>query len=163
MNKKVQELSPEAFSKYGTFSDLLRPAGVKIGETPIEFFRDALPFSLNDQTPPSISVCRIGRRPNVIDISEFHGRTSEINMPLDADMLMHVAPASAENKLDPDQVEVFRVPKGTAVMIYPGVWHHAAFTVDTEEVLVLVVLPQRTYANDSFVYEIPRKDQIEIE
>ena len=163
MNVKVKELSLEEFRKYGAYADMLNPDGIKIGESPIEFYRDALPFSLGQMTAPSLSVCRVGSRPYVIDMSEYHSATSEINLPLDGDMLMHVAPASAENKIDPAQVEVFRIPKGTAVMIYPGVWHHAAFTVDTEAVLVLVVLPQRTYANDSFVYSIPKEDQIQIE
>lgn len=160
---KISELSYQAFRRYGAYVNLFASDNPKLGEQPIEFFRDALPFSLGNQTSPSISVCRISQRPYIIDTSEFHSFTGEVNIPLDGDMLMHVAPATNENEIPLDQIEVYRIPKGTAVMINPGVWHHAAFTVDTDIVNVAVVLPERTYANDCQVCHIAEADHVHIE
>jgi ureidoglycolate lyase len=49
------------------------------------------------------------------------------------------------------------------VALRPGVWHHAPFTCDKEYVNTLIVLPERTYAIDCEVYEIPEEDRVEIE
>ncbi len=40
--KAIQELRLENFQKYGTFASMLNPQAVKIGEKPIEFFRDMI-------------------------------------------------------------------------------------------------------------------------
>jgi ureidoglycolate lyase len=61
-----------------------------------------------------------------------------------------------------DQVEVFRVPKGTLITLRPGVWHCAPFAENADIVNILVVLPERTYANDIYFYMVPKADQIRI-
>ena len=59
-------------------------------------------------------------------------------------------------------MQVFRVPMGTMVVLRPGVWHHAPFTVDDDPANVLIVLPERTYANDCLVVELG-EDGVSIE
>jgi ureidoglycolate lyase len=61
-----------------------------------------------------------------------------------------------------DRVEVFRVPKGTLLILRPGVWHCAPFAENADVVNILVVLPERTYANDIYFYMVPKDDQIRI-
>jgi ureidoglycolate lyase len=58
---------------------------------------------------------------------------------------------------------VFLVPKGTLVKIRQGVWHHAPFAFNCDFVNVLVVLPERSYANNCIVSIIPEAEQMEIE
>ena len=53
--------------------------------------------------------------------------------------------------------------QGTIVSLRPGIWHHAPFAYNSEYVNVMIVLPERTYANDCTVYEIPEERRIEIE
>ena len=70
------------------------------------------------------------------------------------------APASSNSDLDLNTVHVFYVPRGTFVALRPGVWHHAPFVVNNPVVHVLIVLPERTYANDCTVVELAVADGI---
>ena len=49
------------------------------------------------------------------------------------------------------------------IVIRPGVWHHAPFSVNAQAANVLIILPERTYANDCEVFEIKEEDRIRIE
>jgi ureidoglycolate lyase len=98
----------------------------------------------------------------VIDLTEYHSSTGEGVLPLDADVLIHVAPATPNGIVPLEKFRVFRVPKGTLVILRPGVWHHAPFSLHGVA-NVLIVLPERTYANDCTVVELPISDQIRIE
>ena len=158
----IQELTLERFHIYGSFANMLNPKSPKIGTPPIEFFRDMTLVNLGRHTQVSCSVCRVEPRPPVIDVSEFHNYCGEGMLPLDGDVLIHVAPATANSEIPLDQVEVFRVPQGTFVSIHPGVWHHAPFAVQNEAVNVLILLPERTYANDCVVYSIPEDQRMTI-
>jgi ureidoglycolate lyase len=73
-----------------------------------------------------------------------------------------VALATKKGDTPVDRIEVFRVPQGTLVTLRPGVWHHAPFAFECECVNVMVVLPERTYMNDCFVFIIPEEEQIEM-
>ena len=160
---KVKELSKSAFAKYGEYYDFLEPESTYIGESPIEFYRDAMLVSLGNQSMPSFSVCRNSPRERIIDTSEYHSFTHEFNLPMDGDVLMHVAPASPDDEVPVDEIEVFRIPKGTGVRINAGVWHHAPFVLGDNPVLVLVLLPERTYKNDGTVVNIPGENQLFVE
>ena len=160
---KVKELTRENFAKYGDYVDLLAPNGVKIGNEPIEFYRDMIQMHLGDGSVlPSFSICKVDNRPAVIDVTEYHSYAMEGNIPLDGDTYMHFAKATPTSEPPLDDFEVFRIPKGTLVVAKPGVWHHAPFAVDTAPVHTLVILPERTYANDCIVVELKKKDQIKI-
>jgi ureidoglycolate hydrolase len=160
----VETLSVEAFQSFGVFANMLSPSSERLGSPPIEFFRDMLVQSLGTSTISSFSNCRIAPRPQIIDCSEYHDRTSEMLMPLDGDTLMHFAPASLPgNGFPHDSVRVFLVPKGTMVVIKPGTWHHAPFCTGSLPVNILVALPERTYVNDchSVSLEDPQKIAIQ--
>lgn len=157
-----KELSLDDFKIYGTYANMLEPEGIKIGKEPIEFFRDMLQQELGSSNTVSFSLCRIKRRPYIIDCTEYHNHCCEAIMPIDGDILMHVGPAVPEGEVPADKIEVFRVPKGTVVNIRPGVWHQAAFPYNCESVNILCLLPERTYANDCHVVELKEQDKIEI-
>ena len=156
----IKKLSLEAFAPYGTFANMINPSTVKIGKEPVEFFRDMVQQDLGGASIASFSVCRVLPRPAVIDVTEYHTANGEVNLPLDGDVLMHVGPATPNGIVPLKQIEVFRVPKGTIISLKPGVWHHAPFSVTDKPVNTLVVLPERAYANDCSVYEIPKKDRL---
>ena len=61
-----------------------------------------------------------------------------------------------------DEVEVFLPPKGTLVNIKAGVWHCAGFPYRCDKVHILCALPERTYATDCTVIDIPKEHQIQI-
>jgi ureidoglycolate lyase len=161
---KVEELSVEKFLPFGFYANLINPDAEKLGAAPIEFFRDMVQQDLGGAPSASFSTLRVEKREPVIDVTEYHAMTGEGILPLDNDVLLHVGPATASDAGVPlDKIRVFRVPKGTMVVLRPGVWHHAPFTVDDKPVNILIVLPERTYANDCQVVELKKADRIKIE
>jgi ureidoglycolate lyase len=161
---KVEELSAGEFVQYGSFAGLIDPTTEKIGAPPVEFYRDAVQQDLGSATTVSFSTCRVEKRDMVVDVSEYHTSTGEGILPLDNDVLIHVGPATPNGAPVPlDKIRVFRVPRGTMVTLKPGVWHHAPITVNDDPANVLIVLPERTYANDCTVVELSGDDRIRVE
>jgi ureidoglycolate lyase len=159
---KVKELEAESFLPFGYFANLLNPDTEKLGATPIEFYRDMLPLSLGEKTSVSFSVCRVGERPRSVNVSEYHSSCGEGILPLDNDILIHVGPASRPGFVPLDKFTIFRVPKGTMVILKPGVWHHAPYVAKGKVANVLIALPERTYANDCQVVKLKEKEKIKI-
>jgi len=137
----IQELTLEAFNKYGSFANMIDPDAVKLGAEPIEFYRDMVLLELGTTSLASFSVCRVLKRPPIIDVTEHHNNCAEGILPLDADVLIHVGIATPPDQVPLEDFEVFRVPRGTFAAIRQGVWHHA---------------------NDCTVHEIPPAQHLEI-
>ena len=159
---EIQELSLERFGRYGCYANMINPDAAKLGAEPLEFFRDMVPLELGNSGTPMFSICRVCKRPGIIDATEYHSFCSEGNLPLDSDIVIHVGIATPNDIVPLDEFEVFRVPRGTFFTVRPGVWHHAPFAYGNDVANTVVVLPERTYANDCEVYEIPVADRIEI-
>ena len=137
-----KKLSVEGFAKYGTYANMINPSGPRLGAEPIEFFRDMVQSQLGAVPVASFGVCRVVKRPFVMDVSEYHDTCCEIVLPQDGDVLMHVAPAVPEKEFPFDQAEVFLVPRGRICCLRPGVWHHAPYAFGTEVVNCLIALPE---------------------
>lgn len=160
---KGRDLSVEEFLPYGRYANLIDPSCEKLGTPPVEFFRDMVQQELGAASSASFSTCRVEKREMVVDVTEYHTSTAEGILPLDNDILIHVAPATPRDGNVPvDKIVVFRVPKGTMVVLRPGVWHHAPFSVNDAPANVLIVLPERTYANDCEVFELKEKDRVHV-
>jgi ureidoglycolate lyase len=158
----VEALEHSSFAAFGVYSRFNQPSGVFIGASPIRFFRDLLPLELGGKNP-MLSICRVEPRAKVIDVMEYHTMTGEGILPLDGDVLVQVAPATPPGLPFPAaMVRVFHVPQGTMLCIRPGVWHHAPFVLGNQPVNVLIVLPERTYANDCLAHEIPTDQLLRI-
>ena len=160
---RVKELDRDSFDVYGSYQQLINPTTEKIGGKPIEFFRDMVQLNLGSVPAASISVCRVEKRPFVIDTVEFHDGSSEGILPLDGDAVIHVAPATPPDSIPLDKFEAYRVPAGTFVALRPGVWHHAPYALEADVVNVLIVLPERAYAVDCAATGLTEKDRIEIQ
>ena len=158
----VKQLTNDAFNVYGSFANMTDPKGPKMGFGKVEFYRDMAILSLGQIGEAAFSVTRLQKRDNIIDAMECHNHTGEACMPLDGDILMHVAPACGTKDVPLDKIEVFRVPKGTLVVLRPGVWHCAPFAEKTDFVDCMVVLPERTYNNDIFFYRMTKEEQLRI-
>jgi len=158
----AQKLSLEKFAPYGGFADMVAPKGEKIGKAPIVFYRDMLQLTLEVTTIASFSIVQVKKREPVIDVTEFHTNVGEGILPLDTDIVIHVAPATATDLPPLEKIEAYLVPKGTLVVLKPGVWHHAPFVVGAARANVLIVLPERTYANDCTVRPLAAADRIKV-
>jgi len=160
---KIEQLTMESFVPYGYFSPMINPKTEKIGNPPIEFYRDMLQLDLGLMTKASFSICRVQKRPEVVDTTEYHTSCGELLLPLDNDILIHVAPATENDVIPYHKIRIFHVPKGTCVVLRPGVWHHAPFVDKGEYANILTVLPERTYANDCRVFELKDDQKVTIE
>ena len=160
---KIKELSLEGFAAYGSFMKMIDPPAYHFGAEPIEFYRDLVQLNLGGQGPASFSVCRVRKRPLTVTVTEVHSRCGEGILPLDSDVLIHVGPATRNGVVPYPEIEIFRVPRGTLVVLKPGVWHHAPFVYGSDAANVVIVLPERTYANDCAVHEIPEDQRIKIQ
>lgn len=160
---KVEELTVEAYKPFGTFVNMLNPDTEFIGESPIRFHRDMATLAMaHPRSLPAFSICRVEKRPLIIDVTEMHTYTAEGNIPLDGDALIHVAPATPNGVCPKDKIRVFRVPQGTFVTTHAGVWHHAPFAITGNVLNMVIILPERTYANDCLVVPLEKHEQIEI-
>lgn len=152
----IRELTPQAFQDYGTFGSLTPPTARPLvaGET-ISFWPDCggvLDLGPSGANRVSVGVCQVRWRPLQIDVAEFHTSTGEGILPLDGDIAIHVGPPTGADEAPVESFEVFLVPKGTMVVLKPGVWHHAPFAMqEGRTVNTVILLPQRTYANDCIV------------
>lgn len=159
----TEELSAETFLPFGFYARLIDPGAERIGEPPVEFYRDMVQMDLGGAGIASFSTCRVEPREPAVTVTEYHTGTGEGILPLDRDILIHVGPATPPGAPVPlDRFRAFQVPKGTMVCLRPGVWHHAPFTVGGGPANVLIALPERTYANDCTVVELAEFEQIRI-
>jgi ureidoglycolate lyase len=97
----------------------------------------------------------------VITSVEYHTTTWEMIMPLDDDMILHCAPASAGKPIT-DYTKAFIVPKHTLVKMNSAIWHLAPLPANNESLTAMIVLPECTYANDCTVVELKESEQFEI-
>jgi len=161
MKLKAERLSKEAFSEFGFYADLQDPKSNRFGESPVEFFPDIVQMHLPVNVA-SISSVVVYPREYVIDGTEYHSHTCEATLPIDGDMLIHVGPPT-KGDVPYDRMRVFRVPRGTIVVLKPGVWHGAPFAADGKRQSALVILSERAYANDCFFVAIPEEKRLEID
>jgi len=164
LKRRVERLTLAKFQPFGAFGNMIDPKAERHGKEPVEFYRDMVTLDLGGATIASFSICRVMPRPEVVDITEYHTSCGEGILPLDADVLIHVAPATPPDDPPPAKgIRIFHVPRGTLVSLRPGVWHHAPFVVDAPVANVLVVLPERTYANDCVVAPLVPVEQVRVQ
>lgn len=153
----AKKLSVEAFKKFGEYYNMLEPEGHNLGG----FYHDKVTFNVSgDMRMGFSSLVSRKQSPMVIDTVEYHNTTCEGVMPLDDDVVLHVAPASNDNVSD--LTEVFIVPKGYFVRLNPGVFHKAALPIHLEEAHILISLPERIYFNDCHIVQYSEEEKFEI-
>ena len=157
---KVQPLTNEAFAPFGQFYNYDKPQGYALCGELHQFFPDRLTAD---------SVHRVGYSPilvkkpekMVITQQEYHTTTWEMIMPLNDDMILHVAPASAGTPVT-ELAQAFLVPKHTLVKMNAAIWHLAPLPANEEQLAALIILPECTYANDCTVVDLAPEQQFEI-
>jgi ureidoglycolate hydrolase len=92
-------------------------------------------------------------------VFEQHNNTPEVLIPLDEDVIILLGKASAFDTAVPskDSFEAFLVPKGTAVSLNPGVWHHAPMVM-SQYSRVMVLFKENTSFEDSIVKDLSSLD-----
>ena len=156
---KAVPITNENFRPYGTFASMLDPVG-NCFPGDATFYPDQVEMS----TSGSITFSPLTvKKPEkyIITQAEYHNYTAEGVFVIDDDAIIHVAPPS-NRVIVPEKTEAFVVPKGTLVKLNVGVWHLAALPVNKDLLHVMIILPERVYANDCTVCEYPEDRQVEI-
>ncbi len=157
---KVRSLDRESFSRYGSYYALEEPQGHPLSGELHRFFPDRLTSSFLGEVGFSPIFVKKPDHMIVTDV-EYHTTTCELILPLNDDMILHVAPASGGMPVT-ELTEAFLVPKHTIVRINAAIWHLAPLPASLSELHALIVLPQCTYANDCTVVSLTPEQQFEI-
>ena len=107
---KAEPITREAFAPFGTFYDMLNPDGYALEGEIHKFYPDRISESCPTRVGYSPIVVKKTEK-MIIKASEYHTTTPEMILPLDDDMIIHVAPASG-GAIVTDWAKAFIVPKG---------------------------------------------------
>lgn len=157
---KIQPLTHEAFAPYGQFYKMEQPEGYALCGAIHQFFPDRLVADSTHRVGYSPILVKKPER-MVITQQEYHTTTWEMILPLDDDMILHVAPASAGTPVT-HLAQAFLVPKHTLVKMNAAIWHLAPLPANKEQLTAMIILPECTYANDCTVVDLSCEEQFEI-
>ena len=157
---KAIPITHENFAPFGQFYTMADPKGYPLCGEIHKFFPDRLTASANHNVGYSPILVKKPER-MIISAVEYHTTTWEMIMPLNDDMVLHVAPASAGTPV-PDLAQAFIVPKNTLVKINAAIWHLAPLPKSADELCAMIILPECTYANDCTVVPLKEEEQFEI-
>lgn len=157
---KVETLTTEAFAPFGQFYTMDQPRGYALCGELHQFFPDRL---IADSTH------RVGYSPilvkkpekMLITQQEYHTTTWEMILPLNDDMILHVAPASAGTPVT-DLAKAFLVPRNTLIKMNAAIWHLAPLPANEDELAAMIILPECTYINDCTVVDLKPEEQFEV-
>ena len=158
---KAIPITHENFRPYGSFASMLDPKG-NCFPGDATFYPDQVELNVQGGRPITFSPLTV-KKPErmIVSQAEYHNYTGEGIFVIDDDAVIHVAPPS-NHVIVPEKTEAFLVPKGTLVKLNTGVWHLAALPVHNELLHVMIILPERVYANDCDVCDYPEDRQVEI-
>ena len=158
---KVEALTKEAFAAFGQYYTMTSPDGYPLSGELHRFFPDRVVAYQGHSVAFSPILVK---KPDVMKITEieYHTTTCEMIMPLNDDMILHVAPPSAGKPL-PEYTRAFLVPKNTLIKMNACVWHLAPLPANLPELGAMIVLPECTYMNDCKVVALAEDEQFIIE
>lgn len=156
----VEALTHEAFAPFGQFYKMEQPEGYALCGELHRFFPDRLSADSTHRLGFSPILVKKPER-MVITQQEYHTTTWEIILPMNDDMILHCAPASAGTPVT-ELAKAFLVPKHTLVKLNAAIWHLAPLPANEAELAAMIVLPECTYANDCTVVDLTPEQQFEI-
>ena len=157
---KGQPLTHEAFAPFGQFYAMEQPQGYALCGEIHQFFPDRVTADSNHRVGYSPILVRKPEK-MIITQQEYHTTTWEMILPMNDDMILHVAPASAGTPVG-DLAQAFLVSKHTLVKMNAAIWHLAPLPATQEQLAAMIILPECTYANDCTVVDLAEDQQFEI-
>jgi len=157
---KAVPITHESFAPFGQFYPMSEPTGYALCGEIHRFFPDRLVADADHRIGYSPILVKKPEK-MIITQQEYHTTTWEMIMPLNDDMIIHVAPASAGTPV-PELAQAFIVPKGSLVKLNSAIWHLAPLPVNADELTAIIVLPECTYANDCTVVDFKPEQYFEI-
>ncbi len=157
---KAEPITNEAFAPFGQFYTMDKPQGYALCGELHSFYPDRINADSTHRVGYSPIVVKKPEK-MIITQQEYHTTTWEMILPMDDDMILHVAPASAGTPVT-DLAKAFVVPKHTLVKMNAAIWHLAPLPANNEQLTAMIILPECTYANDCTVVDLSEEQQFEI-
>ena len=154
---KVEALTHEAFAPFGQFYTMDAPQGYALCGEIHQFFPDRMVADCQHRVGYSPILVNKPEK-MIVTQQEYHTTTWEMILPMNDDMILHVAPASAGAPVG-HLSRAFLVPKHTLVKMNAAIWHLAPLPANAPQLAAMIILPECTYANDCTVVDLP-EDQI---
>ncbi|MBQ3181613.1 MAG: DUF4867 family protein [Clostridia bacterium] len=157
---KAEKITNENFAPFGQFYEMDKPDGYALCGEIHKFYPDRINADSTHRVGYSPIVVK---KPEnmIITQQEYHTTTWEMILPLDDDMILHCAPASAGTPVT-DLVKAFIVPKNTLVKMNAAIWHLAPLPANNDSLTAMIILPECTYANDCTVVDLKDEEKFEI-
>ena len=156
----VEPITNEAFAPFGQFYTMDKPQGYALCGELHQFFPDRVNADSNHRVGYSPILVNKPEK-MIVTQQEYHTTTWEMILPMNDDMILHVAPASAGAPVG-HLSRAFLVPKHTLVKMNAAIWHLAPLPANAEQLAAMIILPECTYANDCTVVTLPDDQQFEI-
>lgn len=157
---QAKPITHESFAPFGQFYPMAAPEGYALCGEIHRFFPDRLTADSTRRVGFSPIVVQKPEK-MIITQQEYHNTTWEMILPLDDDMILHCAPASAGTPVG-HLSQAFIVPKGTLVKMNTAIWHLAPLPASKESLTAMIILPECTYGLDCTVVDLPEEQQFEI-
>ena len=157
---KAEPITNEAFAPFGQFYTMDKPQGYALCGELHSFYPDRINADSTHRVGYSPIIVKKPEK-MIITQQEYHTTTWEMILPLDDDMILHVAPASAGTPVT-DLAKAFIVPKNTLVKMNSAIWHLAPLPANNQQLTAMIILPECTYANDCTVVDLSEEQQFEI-
>ena len=157
---KVEPISHENFAPFGQFYPMENPQGYPLCGELHRFFPDRICADSNHRVGYSPILVKKPEK-MIITQQEYHTTTWEMILPMNDDMIVHVAPASGGTPVT-EHVKAFLIPKHTLLKLNAAIWHLAPLPANAEELAAIIILPECTYANDCTVVDLSEDQQFEI-
>jgi len=157
---KAEPITNENFAPFGQFYTMTEPKGYALCGELHQFFPDRVNADSNHRIGYSPIIVKKPEK-MIITQQEYHTTTWEMIMPLDDDMILHCAPASAGAIVN-EHAKAFIVPKNTLIKMNAAIWHLAPLPANNESLTAMIILPECTYANDCTVVDLKPEEQFEI-
>ena len=156
----IEPITNEAFAPFGQFYNMENPQGYALCGELHQFFPDRVNADSNHRIGYSPILVKKPAK-MVITQQEYHTTTWEMILPMNDDMILHVAPASAGTPVT-QYAKAFLVPKHTLVKMNAAIRHLAPLPANADQLAAMIILPECTYANDCTVVDLPEDQQFEI-
>lgn len=156
----AQPISREAFALYGEYYSMVEPSNYALCGDLYAFYPDRITAMSRSAIGFSPLIVKKPDR-MVIQTVEYHSHTWEMILPINDDMVIHVAPPTGGTYL-PELTKAFVVPKGTLVKIHPAVWHLAPMPVHEQRLCAMAMVAECTYLHDCTIVQLEETQQLEI-
>jgi|UPI0004021EF4 ureidoglycolate hydrolase len=149
----LKKINIENFCDYGTYID---ESGIAptYSDSAFDWWNAVGILEIEGNT--SIGIVRPHFNPEFSEqLFEQHNLTPEVLVPIDDDAIVLVGKKTAFDNGMPakEDFEAFLVPKGMAVSLNPGIWHHAPMTL-SGSVKTLVLFKENTSFEDTIVKDL---------